>query len=208
MAGGALYFFLSKPRLEVTTSGIPVIAVLPFDNMSGDPKLDYFSDGLSEDIIAVLARSPDVTVVARNSSFTYKGKATDVRAIGKALGVGFVPEGSVRKEAEKARIVAQLIDAGTGNHVWAERFDETGSDPLALQDEVTTKILDALVGEKGQLKQAQYRCAWALKTADLGEYDYYLRAHYEFMHYAEFRIMPRRLRPPYFFNAKTHRRSA
>ena len=155
--------------------------MLPFDNMSGDPKLDSFSDALSEDMIAVLSRAPDVSVVARNSSFTYKGKATDVREIGRALGVGFVLEGSVSKAADKVRIVAQLIDAGTGAHVWADRFDETGADPLALQDEATTKILDTLVGEKGQLKQAQYRRAWALGAGDLGEYDYYLRGHYEFM---------------------------
>ena len=117
-------------------------------------------------MIAVLSRAPDVAVVARNSSFIYKGKATDVREIGKALGVGFVLEGSVSKAADKVRIVAQLIDADTGNHVWADRIDETGADPLALQDEATTKILDTLVGEKGQLKQAQYRRAWALADAE------------------------------------------
>ena len=179
--GGGAFYFLSRPNFEITKSGIPAIAVLPFDNMSGDPKLDSFSDALSEDMIAVLSRAPDVAVVARNSSFIYKGKATDVREIGKALGVGFILEGSVSKDADKVRIVAQLIDADTGNHVWADRIDETGADPLALQDEATTKILDTLVGEKGQLKQAQYRRAWALDAAKLGEYDYYLRGHYEFM---------------------------
>ena len=178
---GALTFALRRSGAQIAPMGIPVIAVLPFDNMSGDRALDFFSDSLSEDIIAVLARAPDVTVVARNSSFTYKGKATDVRTIGKALGVDFVLEGSVRKDADKTRIVAQLIDAVTGNHVWADRFDETGLDPLALQDEATTKILETLVGEKGQLKQAQYRRAWALDAKDLGEYDYYLRGHYKFM---------------------------
>jgi tetratricopeptide (TPR) repeat protein len=128
-----------------------------------------------------LARSPDLSVMARNSSFTYKGKATDVRQVGKELGVGYVLEGSVRKDADKVRIVAQLIDAKTGEHVWAERFDETGADPWKLQDEVTSKIIGALAGDKGRLKQAQYRDAWGKDTANLQEYDYYLRGHDLFM---------------------------
>ena len=135
--------------------------------MSGDPKLGYFSDGVTEDIIIDVARSPDLSVIARNSSFTYKGKATDVRQIGKELGVDYVLEGSVRKEADKVRIVAQLVDAKTGQHVWAERFDKTGTDPWALQDDVTGKIIGALAGDKGQLKRAQYREAWGRDTADL-----------------------------------------
>jgi adenylate cyclase len=138
---------------------------------------------VSEDIISMLSRSPDVLVVARNSSFTYKGKATDARQIGKELNVGYVLEGSVRKEADKVRIVAQLIDAKTGEHVWAERFDKTGTDPWALQDEVTGKIIGALTGEKGQLKQAQYHDAWGKDSANLQEYDYYLRGHALFMQF-------------------------
>ena len=125
----------------------------------------------------MLARAPDLTVIARNSSFTYKGKATDVRQIGKELGVDYVLEGSVRRDADKVRIVAQLIDAKTGEHVWAERFDRTGADPWALQDEVTGKIIGALTGEKGQLKRAQYREVWGKDAANLEEYDYYLRGH-------------------------------
>jgi TolB-like protein/class 3 adenylate cyclase len=163
---------------------VPKIAVLPFDNMSGDPAFGYFSDGVSEDIISMLARAPDLSVIARNSSFTYKGKATDVRQVGTELGVGYVLEGSVRKEADKVRIVAQLVDAKTGEHVWAERFDKTGADPWALQDEVTGKIIVALAGETGQLKKAQYREAWGKDAASLGEYDYYLRGHDIFMNAA------------------------
>jgi adenylate cyclase len=181
---GALWFSLMRvggvhpPQPSGT---VPSIAVLPFDNMSDNPKLSYFGDGVSEDIIAMLSRSPDVSVVARNSSFTYKGKATDAREIGRELNVGYVLEGSVRKEADQVRIVAQLINAKSGDHVWAERFDKTGSDPWGLQDEVTGRIIGALTGEKGQLKQAQYHEAWGKDTANLEEYDYYLRGHEMFM---------------------------
>ena len=156
---------------------VPAIAVLPFDNMSDDPKLTYFSDGVSDDIITMLARAPGLTVIARNSSFTYRSKPTDVRQVGKELNVGYVLEGSVRKDAGTVRIVAQLVDAKTGEHVWAERFDRTGADPWALQDEVTGKIIGALIGEKGMLMQAQYRETWGKDTANLQEYDYYLRGH-------------------------------
>lgn len=170
----------SAPAPEPRTS-IPTIAVLPFDNMGGDQTVSYFGDGVAEDIISMLARQPDVSVIARNSSFTYKGKATDVRQVGKDLGVGYVLEGSVRKDADKVRIVAQLVDAKTGEHVWAERFDKTGTDPWALQDEVTGKIIAALAGEKGQLKRAQYRESWGKDVSELEEYDYYLRGHDRFM---------------------------
>jgi adenylate cyclase len=171
------------PPAQTPIATVPSVAVLPFDNMSGDSAMAYFADGVSEDIISMLSRSPDVLVVARNSSFTYKGKATDARQIGKELNVGYVLEGSVRKEADKVRIVAQLIDAKTGEHVWAERFDKTGTDPWALQDEVTGKIIGALTGEKGQLKQAQYHDAWGKDSANLQEYDYYLRGHALFMQF-------------------------
>jgi adenylate cyclase len=181
IVGGGLYF--AQPKTASAT--VPSVAVLPFDNMSGDPKLSYFGDGVSEDIISMLARSPDLSVVARNSSFTYKGKATDVRQVGKELGVGYVLEGSVRKDADKVRIVAQLIDTKTGEHVWAERFDETGPDPWQLQDEVTSKIIGALAGEKGKLKQAQYRIAWGKDATNLEEYDYYLRGHDLYMQFTK-----------------------
>ncbi|RWI20431.1 adenylate/guanylate cyclase domain-containing protein [Mesorhizobium sp.] len=174
-AGGAWLYF---DRLGTPASGsAPSIAVLAFDNMSGDPSLGYFSDGVSEDIIAGLARSTDLSVIARNSSFTYKGKPTDVRQIGTDLNVNYVLEGSVRKDADQVRIVAQLINAKTGAHVWAERFDQSGSNPMALQDAVTERIVGALASETGQIKRSSYREAWGKDAASLQEYDYYLRGH-------------------------------
>ncbi|TIL44599.1 adenylate/guanylate cyclase domain-containing protein [Mesorhizobium sp.] len=185
VAGGLAWFGPSTQMFAPPAeAGVPAIAVLAFDNMTGDPTLDYFSDGVTEDIIMMLARSPDVSVIARNSSFTYKGKPTDVRQIGRELGVGFVLEGSVRKDADKVRIVAQLINAKTGEHVWADRFDEAGSDPMALQDAVTGKIVGAIAGDKGQVKQAAYRDAWGKDAANLEEYDYYLRGHDKFLKFS------------------------
>ena len=109
----------------------------------------------------MLARSPDVLVMARNSSFVYGGRPVDVREVGSGLGVDYVLEGSVRREGDKLRIVAQLNDAATGEHLWANRFDEAGTDPWVLQDDVAGRILNALTGETGQLRQAQFREAWA-----------------------------------------------
>ena len=140
---------------------------------------------MAEDIITALSRFPDLVVVARTSSFAYKGKAVDVRQVGKDLGVGYVVEGSVRKDGDKLRIVAQLIDAKTCEHVWAERFDRSGPDPWALQDEVTGMIVSAITGEKGALKQGQYRQAWGKDATTLEEYDYYLRGHEQYMKYAQ-----------------------
>lgn len=153
----------------------PSIAVLPFDDMSAGGDLQYFGDGVAEDIISMLARSPDVIVMARNSSFVYGGSPVDIREIGRDLGVDYVLEGSVRREGDRLRIVAQLNDARTGQHVWAERFDQAGPDPSALQDEVTGRILSSLTGEVGELKRAQYRAAWGRDTSRLAEYDYFLR---------------------------------
>ena len=140
---------------------------------------------MAEDIITALSRFPDLVVVARGSSFAYKGKAVDMRQVGKELGVGYVLEGSVRKDGDKLRIVSQLIDAKNGEHVWAERFDRTGMDPWALQDEVTGMIVSAMTGEKGALKQAQYRQAWGKGATTLEEYDYYLRGHDQLMKYTK-----------------------
>jgi adenylate cyclase len=162
----------SRPRRLV-----PSVAVLPFDNMSGEVGMGYFSDGVTEDIISMLSRLPDLSVIARNSTFTYKGKAVDVRQIARDLDVEYVLEGSVRKAGDKVRIVAQFVNAHTGQHVWAERYDNEGNDPWALQDEVTTKIVSSLAGEKGQIRHAEYKQAWGKDTAALEEYDYYLRGH-------------------------------
>ena len=171
---GLLWFSQAPPP---AVGRVPAIAVLPFDDMSAEKNLAYMGDGVAEDIISMLARSPDLTVIARNSSFNYRGKAVDVRQVGNELGVNYVLEGSVRKEAGMLRISAQLVDAKTGEHLWAERFDKTGADPWALQDEVTGKIIGELTGDTGQVKRAQYAQAWGRDTANLREYDYYLRAH-------------------------------
>ena len=175
------YGFVRSAPTRVAGAHVPSIAVLPFDDLSPDKSLGYLGDGMSEDIITMLSRFPDLAVVARNSSFVYKGKPVDSRQIGRDLNVDYALEGSVRKEADQVRITAQLIDTETGKHVWANRYDRTGKDPLALQDEVTGMIIGAMTGEKGQIKQGQYRDAWGKDTADLGEYDYYLRGHDVFM---------------------------
>ena len=142
----------SSPRVEVASKDKmafplpdkPSIAVLPFVNMSEDPKQEFFSDGITEEIITALSKIPRLFVIARNSTFTYKGKAVKVKQVSEELGVRYVLEGSVRKSADKVRITAQLIDAITGNHLWAERYDRDLKDIFALQDEITLKIIQAL----------------------------------------------------------------
>ena len=123
---------------------MPSIAVLPFDNMSGDPEQDYFSNGMTEDIITDLSKVPGLLVIARNSSFAYKGKSVDIRNVGRELGVRSVLEGSVRRAAGRVRINAQLIDAANGGHLWADRYDRELTDIFAVQDEVTSQIVAAL----------------------------------------------------------------
>ena len=122
----------------------PSIAVLPFDNMSKDPEQDYFCDGITEEIITALAKVPDLFVIARNSTFTYKGKPVKIQQVAEDLGVRYVLEGSVRKSEDRMRITAQLIDAITGKHLWAERYDKPLKDIFAVQDEITFKILESL----------------------------------------------------------------
>jgi adenylate cyclase len=119
--------------------------VLAFNNMSGDPEQEFFSDGISEDIIAELSRSRQLFVIARNSSFTYKGRAVDVRHVARELGVRYVLEGSVRRSSGRARIVAQFIEAETGRHIWAERYDRSVLDVFAVQDEITSAVVTAIV---------------------------------------------------------------
>jgi adenylate cyclase len=136
------YEALTGERLELPD--IPSIAVLPFQNMSGDPEQEHFADGMSEDIITVLSRIPDLIVIARNSTFVYKGRAVDVREVGKNLGVGYVLEGSIRKSGERLRITAQLVDTQNGDHIWAERYDRNLDDIFAIQDEITREISVAL----------------------------------------------------------------
>jgi TolB-like protein/class 3 adenylate cyclase len=176
VVGGTLWWRPWAPQ-STALPDKPSLAVLPFDNFSDDAALNYFSDGLSEDIITTLSRFPDLSVISRNSSFVYKGKATDIRQIGKELGAAYVLEGSVRKQGDRVRLTAQLIDAASGEHVWAERYDEEGTDPWTLQDEVIAKIVSSLTGEEGQLKQAEYKRTWGKDSGSLEEYDYYLRGH-------------------------------
>src|SRR5271155_3023039 len=126
-------------------TGTPAsIAVLPFANMSGDPEQEYFTDGISEDIITDLSKLAGLTVIARNSSFTYKGRSVDVRTVGRELGVRAVLEGSIRRAGQRVRITAQLIDATTGGHLWADRYDRDLTDIFEVQDEVVEKIVGAL----------------------------------------------------------------
>ena len=153
------------PALELPDK--PSIAVLPFDNMSGDPEQEYFSDGITEDIITALSKNRWLSVIARNSTFRYKGKSPDVRLVGKDLGVNYVLEGSVRKAGNRVRISAQLIDAGSGNHIWAERYDRDLEDIFAVQDEITETIaariepeLAAVEGLRVQRKHPQNFSAW------------------------------------------------
>jgi adenylate cyclase len=122
----------------------PSIAVLPFTNMSGDPEQEFVADGIAEDIITALSRYSSLFVIARNSCFTYKGRAVDVKQVGRELGVRYVLEGSVRKAGNRVRIAAQLVDAGTGNHIWAEHYDRNLADIFALQDEITEAVTTAL----------------------------------------------------------------
>lgn len=173
------------PPTQEATPTVPSVAVLPFDDLSAGQNLGYLGDGVAEDLITVLSRFPDLAVVARTSSLAYKGKAVDIRQVGRELGVDYVVEGSVRKDGEKLRIVSQLIDTKTGEHVWAERFDRSGPDPWALQDEVTGMIVSAITGEKGALKQAQYRQAWGKDATTLEEYHYYLRGHEQYLKFTK-----------------------
>ena len=122
----------------------PSIAVLPFQNMSGDPEQEYFADGLTEDIITGLSQQQWFFVIARNSSFTYKGEAVDVRQVASQLGVRYILEGSVRKSASRVRVTGQLIDATLGNHLWADRYDRELADIFELQDEITTRVIGSV----------------------------------------------------------------
>jgi adenylate cyclase len=136
------YEALMGERLELPDK--PSIAVLPFQNMSGDPDQEYFADGMSEDIITALSRVPDLIVIARNSAFVYKGRAVDVRQVGQELGVRHVLEGSIRKGGDRIRITAQLVDAQSGDHVWAERYDRKLDDIFEVQDEISRHIVTEL----------------------------------------------------------------
>ena len=140
---------LASPRPALALPDKPSVAVLPFANVSGDPEQEYFADGLTDDIITQLSHFSELFVIARNSSFQYKNKAMDVRQIGRELGVRYVLEGSIRRSGERVRISAQLVDAASGVHRWANRYDRELKDIFALQDEVVS---------------ASRRCWWLMST--------------------------------------------
>ncbi|MGD8332877.1 MAG: tetratricopeptide repeat protein [Desulfobacterales bacterium] len=174
-------FYVRRPAIEPASvenmayplPDKPSIAVLPFDNMSGDPDQEYFSDGITEEIITALSKTPKIFVIARNSTFSYKGKPVKVKQVAEELGVQYVLEGSVRKAEDRVRITAQLIDALTGHHLWSERYDRDLKDIFALQDEITMKIINALQVE---LTEGEHARLWGKGTDNLQAYLKSLRA--------------------------------
>jgi len=168
----------AKPRMADPDG--PSIAVLPFTNMSGDPEQDYFADGMAEGIITALSRCSGLFVIARNSSFTYKGQAVDIRRVGRELGVGYVLEGSVRRGGNRLRITGQLIDATSGVHLWADRFDGEETDVFELQDRITESVVAAI---EPTLQLAEVKRRKPNQPNELDCYDLLLRAYgmeYEF----------------------------
>jgi adenylate cyclase len=163
-------YFSSPPGLPLPDK--PSIVVLPFANMSEDPKQEYFSDGITEDLTTDLSKISSLFVIARNSAFTYKGKAVKVQDVSRELGVRYALEGSVRKADSQVRITAQLVDATTGHHLWSERYDRALKDLLGLQDEITQQIVANLRVEVGQAELERVR---RIPTENLTAYDYVLR---------------------------------
>jgi adenylate cyclase len=163
----------TQPAPNLTLPDGPSIAVLPFQNMSGDVEQDYFCDGMVEDIITGLARIKWLFVIGRNSSFAYKGKSPDIRQVGRDLGVRYVLEGSVRRVGNRVRITSQLVDAQTGVHLWAERYDRSLDDIFALQDEITLSVVGAI---EPSLRQAEIKRVERKRPSDLNAYDLLLRA--------------------------------
>jgi TolB-like protein/class 3 adenylate cyclase/Tfp pilus assembly protein PilF len=161
---------IARPVLALPDK--PSIAVLPFENMSGDPEQEYFADGMVEEIITALSRVRWLFVIARNSSFAYKGRSVDAKQVGRELGVRYLLEGSVRKAGNRVRITGQLIDAGTGAHLWAERFERGLEDIFDLQDQVTASVVGAIAPK---LEQAEIERARRKPTESLDAYDFFLR---------------------------------
>ncbi|MBV9377957.1 MAG: winged helix-turn-helix domain-containing protein, partial [Alphaproteobacteria bacterium] len=163
----------AAPDRSLVLPDKPSIAVLPFINLNGDPEQEYFADGMVEEIITALSRIRWLFVIARNSSFTYKGQVTDIKQVGRDLGVRYVLEGAVRKAGDRVRITAQLIDASNGAHLWAERFDGSLEDVFELQDNVAASVAGVI---EPTLQAAEAARSAARPTTDLGAYDCYLRA--------------------------------
>jgi TolB-like protein len=156
----------------------PAIAVLPFVNLSGDPQQEYFSDGLTDDLMTELSRaSHDLRVIARNTTFQYKGKAVDVPKLGRELGARYVLEGSVRRAGDDLRVTAQLIDTQTGAHIWADKFDRKMSDIFLLQDEIVSQIVAKIAGGYGAIEINEARSATQKTPQEIQAYDLVLRAH-------------------------------
>jgi TolB-like protein/Tfp pilus assembly protein PilF len=164
---------IEHPRLVLALPDKPSIAVLPFQNLSDDPEQEYFADGMVEDIITGLSRSKLLFVISRNSSFTYKGKAVDIKRVSRELGVRYVLEGSVRKVGKWIRVTGQLIDAPTGAHIWADKFDSDLEDIFDLQDRLTSSVIGAM---SPQLERAEIERARRKPTESLQAYDYYMRS--------------------------------
>ncbi len=157
----------------------PAVAVLPFDNMSGDPGQDYFSDGLTDDIITDLARNRELLVIARNSTFAFKDRATDVRTIGTQLGAGYVVEGNARRAGDQLRVVAQLIDASTGTHLWSKTYDRRIEDVFAVQDDLTSEIVASLLS---YVRRTESTAVAARSAESLRAYDLVLQARERYKH--------------------------
>src|SRR5262252_7234343 len=170
----------SAPMLPLPSK--PSIAVLAFRNMTGDPEQEYFADGIAEDIITMLSRSQSLFVIARNSSFTYKGRAVDVKQVARELGVRYVLEGSVRKAGNRVRITGQLIDTASGAHIWADRLDGALDDIFELQDEVASRVAGAI---EPKLRQSEMERAARKPPESLDAYDLYLRALAQLYKYSE-----------------------
>jgi adenylate cyclase len=173
---------IDKPGAVLSLPDKPSIAILPFQNLSSDPEQDFFADGMVEEITTALSRFKALFVIARNSSFTYKGRAVEVKQVGRDLGVRYVLEGSVRKAANRVRITGQLIDATTGAHLWADRFDGGLGDVFDLQDQVTERVVGALAPavETAEIERAKYK-----PTESLDAYAIYLRGLAKFYRYGD-----------------------
>jgi TolB-like protein/class 3 adenylate cyclase len=172
LAGAARPNSTTESDKQLTLPDKPSITVLPFKNLSGDPDQEYFADGMVEDIITALSRFKSLFVIARNSSFTYKGKSVDIKQVGRELGVRYVLEGSVRKSGGRVRITGQLIEAATGQHLWADKFDGALEDIFDLQDHVTSSVI-GLIAPK--IEQAEIERARQKPTDRLDSYDFFLR---------------------------------
>jgi len=168
---------LSKPTVPLPVPDKPSVAVLPFTNMSTDPEQEFFADGIAEDVITALSRYPSLFVIARNSCFAYKGKAVDVKQVGRELGVRYVLEGSLRKAGNRIRVTAQLVEAETGKHIWAERYDRDLADIFGVQDEITEAVTIAIAPA---INRAERQRAMRMPPANLDAWAAYQRGLWHF----------------------------